>query len=108
MQRFGSVIKLRPERRDDYLALHANVWPDVEAALTRANIRNYTIFLHDDVLFGYYEYVGDDHAADLARIAADPETQRWWALTDPCQERFAGTPEGSQWAPMAEVWHLGG
>ncbi|HEY0870065.1 MAG TPA: L-rhamnose mutarotase [Acidothermaceae bacterium] len=106
MQRFGSVVRLRPEHRDDYLALHANVWPDVEAALTRANVRNYTIFLHGDLLFGYYEYVGADHAADLARIAADPQTQRWWALTDPCQERLAGTPDGSQWAPMAHIWHL--
>jgi L-rhamnose mutarotase len=106
MRRFGSVIRLRPERRADYLSLHANVWPDVEAALTRANVRNYTIFLHGDLLFGYYEYVGDDHAADLTRIASDPQTQRWWALTDPCQERLAGTPDGSQWAPMAEVWHL--
>jgi L-rhamnose mutarotase len=106
MQRFGSVIRLRPDRRYDYLALHANVWPGVEAALTRANIRNYTIFLRDDLLFGYYEYVGDDHAADLARIAADPETKRWWELTDPCQEQLPGTPDGSQWAPLAEVWHL--
>jgi L-rhamnose mutarotase len=106
MQRFGSVIRLRPERRDEYLALHANVWPDVEAALVRANVRNYTIFLRDDLLFGYYEYIGDDYAADLARIAADPQTQRWWELTDPCQDRLPGTPDGSQWAPMTEVWHL--
>jgi L-rhamnose mutarotase len=106
MQRFGSVIRLRPERRYDYFALHANVWPGVEAALTRANIRNYTIFLRDDLLFGYYEYVGDDHAADLARVAADPDAKRWWELTDPCQEQLPGTPDGSQWAPLAEVWHL--
>jgi L-rhamnose mutarotase len=67
---------------------------------------NYTIFIRDDFLFGYYEYVGDDHAADLESIAADPETQRWWALTDPCQEQLPGTPDGSQWAPLAELWHL--
>ena len=62
--------------------------------------------MHDDVLFGYYEYTGDDHAADQARIAADPATQRWWALTEECQERWPGTPDGQQWTPMAEVWHL--
>jgi L-rhamnose mutarotase len=106
MQRFGSVVRLRPDRRYEYLALHANVWPSVEAALTAANIRNYTIFVRDDLLFGYYEYVGDDHAADLACLAADPETKRWWALTDPCQEQMPGTPDGSQWAPLAEFWHL--
>ena len=74
--------------------------------LTAANIRNYTIFLRGDMLFSYYEYVGTDHAADLARIAADPATQRWWQLTDPCQERLPGTPEEEQWAPLTEVWHL--
>ncbi|GAA3233166.1 L-rhamnose mutarotase [Dactylosporangium siamense] len=103
MRRYGSVIRLRPERREEYLRLHAEVWPSVEATLRAANIRNYTIFLHGDLLFGYYEYVGDDHDADQARIAADPTTQQWWALTDPCQEPVA---DGEWWAPMQEVWHL--
>lgn len=106
MQRFGSAIRLRQERRDEYLALHAQVWPGVEAALTRANIRNYTIFVRDDLLFAYYEYVGVDHAADLATVAADADTARWWVLTDQCQEQLPGTPEGSQWAPLVEIWHL--
>jgi L-rhamnose mutarotase len=106
MQRYGMVIGVRPEHRDEYLTLHAAVWPAVEAALTRANIRNFTIFIRDDLLFGYYEYIGDDHAADQARVAADPTTQRWWAATDPCQQRLPGTPDGAQWAPLSEVWHL--
>jgi len=82
------------------------VWPSVEATLTACNIRNFTIWLHGDLLFGYYEYVGTDHDADQARVAADPETQRWWRLTDPCQERLPGTPEGQQWTRLPEVWHL--
>ena len=106
MQRHGMVIRVRPERRDEYLALHAAVWPEVEDMLTRANYRNFTIFIHDDILFGYFEYVGDDLAADNARIAADPATQRWWTLTDPMQERLPGTPDGEQWATMAEAWHM--
>lgn len=106
MERFGSVIRLRPERRDEYLRLHEQVWPEVEQALRRANVRNYTIFLHGDLLFGYYEYVGTDHDADQARIAADPATKRWWELTDPCQESLAEPGSGQWWAPMREVWHL--
>lgn len=106
MERYASCIRLRPERREEYLELHAHVWPAVEAMITAANIRNYTIFLHGDTLFSYYEYIGTDHAADQARIAADPATQRWWRLTDPCQERLPGTPDGQKWAPMMEVWHL--
>ena len=106
MERYASCVRLRPEYRERYLELHAQVWPEVESMLAAANIRNYTIFLRGDMLFDYYEYVGTDHAADQARIRADPTTQRWWQLTDPCQERLPGTPEGEQWAPLTEVWHL--
>ncbi|MEV6442665.1 L-rhamnose mutarotase [Amycolatopsis sp. NPDC051716] len=105
-QRYGMLIRLRPEKREEYLRLHAEVWPAVERTLREANIRNFTIFLHDDLLFGYYEYVGEDHDADQARIAADPETQRWWKLTDPCQESLSEREGGAWWTPMAEVWHL--
>lgn len=105
MTRYGSVIRLRPDQREEYLRLHAAVWPEVEATIAVCNIRNYTIFLHGDLLFGYYEYVGSDHAADLAKMAADPATRRWWALTDPCQEQLPGTPPGQWWATMAEIWH---
>jgi L-rhamnose mutarotase len=105
-ERYASVIRLLPDRREQYLELHSAVWPSVEATITACNIRNYTIWLNGDLLFGYYEYVGEDHDADQATMAADPETQRWWRLTDPCQERLPGTPEGQQWTRLPEVWHL--
>ena len=59
-----------------------------------ANIRNYSIYLRklpdgNHYLFSYMEYVGDDFAGDMKRLAADPEVQRWWKLTDPCQEPLA-------------------
>ncbi|MFD0327325.1 L-rhamnose mutarotase [Streptacidiphilus monticola] len=86
MKRIAQTTRLVPERREEYLALHRAVWPAVEAALHAAQIRNYSIFLHGDTLFAYYEYHGDDFEADLATVKADPETQRWWTFTDPCQD----------------------
>ena len=106
VERHAGCVRLRPEMREEYLRLHAAVWPEVEQALADAGICNYTIFLHDDLLFSYYEYSGDDHAAAQARIAANEATRRWWALTDPCQERLPGTPADQQWKPMPEIWHL--
>ena len=70
MQRYAQVIKLRPEHREEYLRLHREVWPSVEDAIVRANIRNYSIFLHGDLLIGYFEYVGEDYDADMAAIAS--------------------------------------
>jgi L-rhamnose mutarotase len=83
VKRIAQTIRLRPERRAEYLALHWDVWPGVEAALRAANVRNYSIFLRGNTLFGYFEYHGEDFAADMASSAADPETQRWRRLIDP-------------------------
>ena len=75
MRRFGQVIRIKPDRIAEYEALHAAAWPGVLAAIRRANIRKYSIFRHGTTLFAYFEYVGDDYAADMASIAADEETQ---------------------------------
>ena len=105
MQRFGKVIGLRPERADDYLRLHRAVWPGVLERISASNIRNYSIYRSGALLFSYYEYAGSDHAADMARMAADAETQRWWQLTAPCQRQLDGAPAGEWWTPIDEVFH---
>lgn len=106
MQRIASVIRLRPEKEAEYRELHAAVWPTVQAMLKQIHVSNYTIFLRDGVLFSYLEYHGDDWAADSARMAADPETQRWWKVTDPCQQPVETAAAGEWWAPAEEIFHL--
>lgn len=106
-RRFGMACRVLPEKRAEYLALHADVWPGVESMITECGIRNFTIFVRGDVLFGYYEYVGDDYEADQKRMAEDPTSQRWWSLTDPCQIGFdLDAPEGTRWQELDEAWHL--
>jgi L-rhamnose mutarotase len=105
VQRYASVIRVRPEHEAEYRRLHAEVWPGVLRRIRESGIVNYSIFLRDGLLFSYYEYVGDDHARDLAAMAGDPETQRWWELTDPCQQPVESAADGQRWAPMTEVFH---
>jgi L-rhamnose mutarotase len=106
VRRIASVIRLRPEKEAEYRALHADAWPGVLAALRAAHVSNYSIFLRDGMLFSYLEYTGDDYAADMATVAADETTRRWWALTDPCQEPVASAAAGEPWAPAEELFHL--
>lgn len=103
--RFGMVCRVRPEMRDEYLALHSAVWPGVEKTIADCGIRNFTIYVLGDVLFGYYEYVGHDYEADQARMAKDPITQEWWARTAPCQAPFESGADEPNWQIMTEAWH---
>jgi L-rhamnose mutarotase len=105
VRRFGQRIHVRPERIEDYERLHAEPWPEVLAQIHRSNIRNYTIFRHGTELFAYFEYVGDDFAADMAAMAADETTQRWWAQTDPMQEALPDREPGTWWLTMTEIFH---
>ncbi len=107
MKRYGSVIGLKVDKIEEYKRLHAEVWPAVLAKITECNIRNYTIFLREpeNLLFSYFEYVGDDFAADMAAMAADPETQRWWDVCGPCQQPLKPRGEGEHWATLEEVFH---
>ena len=107
--RFGSVIGLKPEKKDYYVKLHAETWPSVLNQIRQSNIQDYSIYLAELegklYLFSYFEYTGKDFKADMKQMAKDPETQRWWKETDPCQIRLAGTPEGEWWKRMPEVFH---
>ena len=105
MKRYGSVIKVVPEKLEDYKQLHTAVWPGVLEMIRKCNIRNYSIYYKDGYLFSYYEYMGDDFAADMALMAADPETRRWWSVTDPCQQPLETRATGEWWASMEEVFH---
>ncbi len=107
MKRVASIVALRPEHQERYLQLHREVWPGVEAAIRAANITNYSIFLRDGLLFSYYEYVGSDYAADMAHIAEDPESRRWWQLTEPCQQPLPSAQPGEVWVEATEVYRLG-
>lgn len=108
MKRYGSVLGLRPDQVSEYRRIHADVWPKVLERIKACNISNYTIFLREpeNLLFSYFEYTGSDFAADMAAMAADPETQRWWSICEPMQAPLDSRAEGEWWAATQEVFHL--
>jgi L-rhamnose mutarotase len=111
--RYGWMAEVKPEKVDYYRELHANPWPAVLRRIKDSNLQNYTIYLQEIdgrfFLFSYFEYVGDNFEEDMRRMEADPETQRWWQETGPCQMPLAnGKPRrnGSAWSDLQEVFHL--
>ena len=110
MKRYGAVSRALPEKLDEYKRLHAEVWPGVLRRIRQCNIRNYSIYVKKlpdghDYLFSYFEYLGHDFEADMKKMVADPETQRWWAVCKPCLEPIEALPPGEVWASTEEVFH---
>jgi L-rhamnose mutarotase len=106
MRRFGQLIGMDPAQFEEYRRCHAAAWPEVLAMIKACNIRNYSIFHKDNMLFAYLEYAGDNFEADMAKMAADPKTQEWWALVKPMQRPLASRAPGEWWADMEEVFHV--
>jgi L-rhamnose mutarotase len=104
MERIARVIKVRPEKLAEYRELHLAVPEPVLARLRASHVANYSIHLLGDRLFSYFEYHGQDLAADLAAMAQDKATQQWWELTDPCQERVPEAGPDDWWTPLEQVF----
>lgn len=111
VQRYGMVLGLKEQNIAEYKKIHAAVWPGVLKMIEDCKIKNYSIYLHqlDDgkhYLFAYFEYSGDDFKADMATMAADPTTQKWWTVCEPMQIPIKNRQEGEWWANMEEVFHM--
>lgn len=107
VERYGRLIRLKPEYREQYVALHRHPFPEILERIRASGFRNYSIFLQDDLLFSYNEYVGDDLEADMEAMADNSTMQDWWTLTDPMQEPLPQRDDGEWWVQMDELYHGG-
>ncbi|MGN6728064.1 MAG: L-rhamnose mutarotase [Tepidisphaeraceae bacterium] len=79
MQRVGFMLRVRPDRIEEYRRLHNPIWPELTAALRDAGMQNYTLWLAPDgTEFGYLEC--HDWAAVCAHLADHPVHVRWQAM----------------------------
>ena len=83
-QRSAFVLKIRPDKINEYVEAHRAVWPEMLDALRTAGIRNYTIFRNGNEVFGYLE--SDDLEA-AGRYMGEQEVNRRW------QDHMAGLLE---------------
>ena len=107
MERMGFVLGIRAEAIPEYKRLHRETWPEILEIISRANIRNYSIFLKEpeNLLFAYWEYVGSDLAADQARLAAEPRMKEWWQICEPMQLPLETRRPGEWWGRLENVFY---
>jgi L-rhamnose mutarotase len=108
MERVCFLLRVRPDRLDEYRARHRAVWPEMLDALSDAGWRNYSLFLDDDgLLVGYLET--DDFDAAVRAMDATDVNARWQAEMGEFFELPSGESGGRadlSLKRLDEVFHL--
>lgn len=105
MERVCFLLKVRPERLDEYKERHAAVWPEMLQALRETGWTNYSLFLRKDgLLVGYFET--PDLQAALDGMANRSVNERWQRDMAPFFENLGGRRPDEGFQRLEEVFHL--
>lgn len=105
MNRYCFCLQVRPDRLDEYVERHREVWPDMQAALRDSGWHNYSLFLRDDgLLVGYVE--ADDLEAAQQAMAATEVNTRWQAEMAEFFTGIDGRPPDEAFVLLPEIFHL--
>lgn len=103
MERLCFLMQLHEGKQAEYERRHAELWPDMHAALLDAGFTNYSLFRRGTTVVAYAECV-PDAATVLAAIADSEVNQRWGESFGDIIASMAN--EDGQLLLADEVWHL--
>ena len=105
MERVCFLLRVKPERLDEYRARHRAVWEPMLSALRDTGWRNYSLFLRPDgLLVGYLEcddFVAAQHAMEQTEVNA-----RWQAEMAPFFDLPSGERPDTRGERLEEIFHL--
>jgi L-rhamnose mutarotase len=105
MQRICFLLRVRPDRLEEYKAAHRNVWPEMRAALTKHGWHNYSLFLgQDGLLVGYVET--DDFEKSVAGMQSEEVNARWQATMKPFFETLKSGAADTSLITLEQVFYL--
>ena len=105
MQRICFILRVKPERLEEYKERHRSVWPEMKKAPQEAGWRNYSLFLQPDgMLVGYLETDNFERArTDMARQDVNSRWQMEMADFFVQQE---GLLPDQAITPLEEIFHV--
>ena len=79
MEQIAFLMRLKSGNEREYRRRHDEIWPELTSALTRAGIRDYSIFLDEATLnlFAVLRLTRDNARGELTSL---PVMRRWWAF----------------------------
>ena len=105
MERVCFLLKVRPDKLEEYKERHRNVWPDMLQALHETGWHNYSIFLRDDGLFvGYFET--PSYVEALKGMEKREVNARWQAEMQQYFEALDGARPDERFQRLEQVFYL--
>jgi L-rhamnose mutarotase len=105
-ERYAMAVRLKNEKKDFYLKNHQNVWPEVLEELKKIKIKNYSIFLKEDFMFGYLEYEGDNFNKDMSQMRKIDIVDKWTKLMVDCFNPFPNNEDNDSWVMMDKIFYM--
>ena len=104
MERYAWRVSAKPGKQAEYIERHNQIWPQMKAVLKEAGIVNYSIWLADGEVFGYYEC--EKGAAYAAKVQSEsPVVDRWNEYMKDVMEMKKDEKTGAQ-PLLQEVFYL--
>ena len=76
MERYAWKAILKEGKKDEYIRRHNEIWVELVDVLKNAGIENYSIWLFENELFGYYECAKGIRFA--GKVQAESEVVAKW------------------------------
>ena len=104
MERYAWRASVKPGKQAEYIERHNQIWPQMKAVLKEAGIVNYSIWLADGEVFGYYEC--EKGAAYAAKVQSESSVvDRWNEYMKDVMEMEKDEKTGAQ-PLLQEVFYL--
>jgi L-rhamnose mutarotase len=105
MERVCFLLKVKPEKLEEYKERHKAVWPEMLQALSETGWHNYSLFLRDDgLLVGYFETASYERA--LTEMAKRDVNFRWQREMAPFFENLEGRRPDEGFQRLEQVFYL--
>ncbi len=103
MIRKGFLMKVYPDKYEEYEKKHQEIWPEMVEELHNHGAKNYSIFLDKatSTLFGYVEIEDEEK---WSKMATTEINQKWWAFMEPLME--TNSDKSPVTIDLKEVFHM--
>src|SRR5438093_11742036 len=106
MKRVAFLLKVKPDKMEQYKKHHEHVWPEMLDALRRAGWHRYSLFMRDDgLLFGYFE-TPESFQKALEGMTREAVNAKWQELMAPYFENLGGAHADQNMQELVEIFHL--